>query len=53
MQMAFSLMHLNQYFVSAMAKCAHYIAVSETEELICDCCCIGNVIMRSLFFRVI
>jgi hypothetical protein len=26
----------NRYFVSTMAKCVRYIAVNETEELICD-----------------
>jgi len=38
---------------SAMAKCVHYVAVSQTEELICDLILRSSIFQRTLMLKLL
>jgi len=55
MQMGFFLIHLkiSSLASSSMAKCVHYVAVSQTEELICDLIVRSSMFQRTLMLKLL
>lgn len=55
MQIGFFSIHLKISILAsrAMGKCVHYVAVSQTEELICDLILRSSVFQRTLMLKLL